>query len=152
MFTPHQLLVLRAAIQRIVPPDGSAVSAPDDEFPGGWEAGAGDYLLRQLAPEGDLHALAGLYAAGLDALDAEARALSPGGKGFADLDAPAQDALLARVEAGNVLTGAWPPDLEPALFFRRFAEHVAEGFYSDPGNGGNKNGVSWKMIGFEVRG
>jgi hypothetical protein len=27
-----------------------------------------------------------------------------------------------------------------------------EGFYGDPGNGGNRNAVSWHMIGFEVRG
>jgi hypothetical protein len=32
------------------------------------------------------------------------------------------------------------------------AEHCAEGFYSDPGNGGNHSESAWKMIGFEVRG
>jgi gluconate 2-dehydrogenase gamma chain len=30
--------------------------------------------------------------------------------------------------------------------------HTMEGFYSDPGNGGNRDAVSWKMIGFEVTG
>ena len=31
-------------------------------------------------------------------------------------------------------------------------EHCAEGFYSNPENGGNKDGIAWEMIGFEVRG
>jgi hypothetical protein len=31
-------------------------------------------------------------------------------------------------------------------------EHSAEGFYSDPGNGGNRDNIAWKMIGFEVTG
>jgi hypothetical protein len=42
--------------------------------------------------------------------------------------------------------------VEPALFFRRLVEHSMEGFYGDPGNGGNKNGAAWDMIGFRVRG
>lgn len=134
MLTEEQLAVLRAAVDRIV---------PLDDFPGGWEAGVGDYLQRQF--ERDLAPFIESYRAGLAALDAEAREST--GVGFADLEALWQDALLARVEAGKVAT-VWP--VEPEPFFRKLVEHAMEGFYSDPGNGGNRDGIAWKMIGFEV--
>ncbi len=133
--TELQLATLRALIDRIIPPD---------EYPGGWEAGAGEYLLRQLA--GDLAPLRAAYAAGLSALDAEAQAA--GAASFAAMPAEAQDALLGRVEAGQVAAD-WP--IDPAAFFRDAVAHAAEGFYGDPGNGGNCGGVAWQMIGYEVR-
>ena len=137
ILTVKQAEVLRAAMNRIIPPD---------DFPGGWDAGAGDYLMRQL-DGGDLAHFSEFYKNGLDALEDEARAAA--GTDFAQMDAPAQDALLTRIEADDV-TADWP--VEPSIFFRRLVEHTMEGFYGDPGNGGNREEVSWKMIGFEVRG
>lgn len=136
MLTETQHQTLAAVMDRLVPPD---------EFPGAWEAGAGEYLLRQFT--GDLQGDVPVYRLGLDALDAEARAARGGS--FVQLDIEAQDALLARVEAGNVTTD-WPEP--PARFFALVVRHTMEGFYADPGNGGNKNGVAWEMVGFEVRG
>jgi len=131
-FTADQQETLRAAIERII---------PADEFPSGWEAGAGDYLLRQLA--GDLQQFLPTYREGLDELDAEARAAF--GMPFAALTAEQQDLLLSRADfASGVLRN-------PGLlqrFFRLLVLHVAEGYYSDPGNGGNRNRVAWDMIGF----
>ena len=136
MLTAEQLAALRAVVDRIIPPD---------DWPGGWEAGVGDYLRRQFA--GDLQPALELYRAGLAALDAEAVAVA--GSPFAGLAAAAQDALLARIETGHVAT-PWP--IEPAAFFRLLVEHAMEGYYSDPGNGGNRDGVAWRMIGFKVAG
>jgi hypothetical protein len=136
MFNARQLATLQALVDRI---------SPADDFPSGWQAGVGDYLAGQF--ERDLRPQLERYRAGLDALDAEARAIA--GVGFVELDAAGQDALLGRVEAGQVQAD-WP--IDPAAFFRDAIEHAAEGFYSDPGNGGNRDGVSWRMIGFEVRG
>lgn len=123
---------LHSAIDRII---------PADDFPGGWEAGVGDYFAllwvrepRFLDPARH----------GLDALDAEAQATE--GAAFASLSPETQDALLARIEAGDVQTD-W---LLPADFFRRLVQQTMEGFYADPGNGGNKDGVAWRMIGYEV--
>jgi hypothetical protein len=135
IFTAPQLATLRALANRIIPPDA---------FPGGWEGGVEGYLRRQLA--GDLRHLVATYRAGLDALDAEARAM---GSPFAALSPAEQDRLLAQVEQGAV-AAPWPVD--PAEFFRVAVAHAAEGYYSDPGNGGNSNGAAWRMIGFEVRG
>jgi hypothetical protein len=135
MLSERQIVILEALVNRVIPPD-------DD--PGGWEAGVGDYLFKQF--ERDLKALVPVYALGLDALDAEAR---EAGQRFAELPVEVQDSLLWLVEAGEVRT-AWGVD--PVSFFRMVVDHCAEGFYADPGNGGNRDGVSWKMIGFEVSG
>jgi len=136
MLPPRQLEILEALVNRIIPAD-------DD--PGGWEAGVGDYLLRQF--ERDLKPQLQMYVLGLDALDSEARAVYT--ESFDRLPATKQDELLGHIEAGKVTT-LWVVD--PVVFFRMVVNHCAEGYYSDPGNGGNKDGVSWKMIGFEVRG
>jgi hypothetical protein len=131
-FTAHQTATLRAALDRIIPPD---------DFPGAWEAGVGEYLRRQFS--GALAPLVGEYEAGLDVLDSAARTAS--GRDFAALTEGEQDALLAAIE-----TGAHGPAL--AAFFATLVTHAIEGYYSDPGNGGNRDGVAWTMIGFEVRG
>jgi len=136
MLTEPQIAILQAVVNVVIPPD---------DFPGGWEAGVGDYLFRQF--ERDLKDLVSVYQHGLLAIDAEARAIS--GNTFADLTPNAQEALLLRIEQGTVQT-VWP--LEPAPFFALLVEHCAEGFYSDPDNGGNRGSVAWKMIGFEVTG
>ena len=136
MFDEQQQQTLHAAIDRII---------PADEFPGGVEAGVCDYLLRQLGA--DLAHMATDYARFVNALNAEAQAAQ--GMDFAALGEAQQDALLTWVEQGEVRTD-WP--IDPASFFAQFAEHCAEGFYSDPGNGGNRDGVSWRMIGYEVSG
>ena len=137
MLSDRQVEVLRAAVNRIIPPD---------EFPGRWEGGVGDYLFRQF--ERDLKDQVETYAQGLDLLDAEAQVVN--GKPFDELDAEAQDQLLTQIELGNVKT-AWT--VNPALFVQMLAEHCAEGYYSDPtNNGGNRDGIAWKMIGYEVSG
>jgi hypothetical protein len=136
MLTELQQAALRALVDRII---------PADDFPSGWQAGVGDYLAGQF--ERDLRPQLERYRAGLDALDAEAQAGT--GARFAELDAADQDALLRRIEVGAVSVG-WA--IDPAAFFHAAVEHAMEGFYSDPANGGNRDGISWRMIGFEVRG
>lgn len=137
LFTPEQLATLRAAVDRIIPPD---------EDPGGWEAGVGDYLVRQLT-HGDLQAQVALYREGLNALDTEAQTIF--NQPFAAVEPQQQDELLLLLEKGVIRT-LW--SVNPTIFFAVLADHCAEGYYSDPNNGGNHNSVSWKMIQFEVRG
>ena len=80
---------------------------------------------------------------GLDALEAEA--LSSAQANFAMLPTAEQDALLSRLEARQV-SHPWP--IDPARFFQTVIEHVIEGYYSDPGNGGNRGATAWRMIGY----
>lgn len=136
MLTEPQIAVLEAVVNTLIPPD---------DYPGGWDAGVGDYLFRQF--DRDLKDVVSIYVQGLTAIDAEAQAAS--GAGFAALTPDVREELLAKVEQGRVQT-AWP--VAPAVFFAMLVAHCAEGFYSDPGNGGNRDNVAWKMIGFEVTG
>ena len=132
MLPPAQLTTLHSLMERIIPPD---------EDPGAWDAGVGDYLARQF--NSDLRDYLPIYHAGLEALEAEA--LASAHTSFAALPVAEQDALLRRVEAGDVVH-PWP--IDPAKFFRSVVEHVVEGYYSDPGNGGNRDAAAWRMIGF----
>ena len=133
LWDPGVLLApLRAALDRVI---------PADEFPGAWAAGAGHYLLRQLA--GDAASLVPVITAGLRALESEAEARH--GTPFAALEVPQQDAVLADVEQGTVQT-AWT--VPPRAFFAALLSLANEGYYGDPGNGGNREMVSWRMIGY----
>lgn len=136
MLSQEQTTTLQAVVNRMIPPD---------DWPGGWEAGVGDYLFRQF--ERDLKSAVETYQQGLDALEAEAQAVYS--RSFAQLSEAQQDSLLMQIERGEVQT-EW--QVVPAAFINMLAHHCAEGFYSDPGNGGNRGEIAWQMIGFEVRG
>ena len=114
---------------------------PRDEWPGAVEAGALDYVMRQLS--GDLRNEATIVEQGLAALEAEAQERV--GRPLQDLDDEAMDAMLEAVERGEVRT-VWPVD--PAAWFTTVIHLVGEGFYADPANGGNRGAVSWSMIGY----
>ena len=116
-----QISVLRSAINRII---------PADDFPSGWDAGVGNFFAQLLTTETQyLFA----YQQGLNQIEAEAFLMFR--SKFAALEPEQQDILLARTEAD---------------FFNLLVSQTMEGFYSDPGNGGNKDRIAWKMIGFEV--
>ena len=131
--TEQQQQTLRTAVDRIIPPD---------DYPGAWQSGVGDYLARQF--EGDLRPVFDDYCTGLTALDAESLARFQ--QSFSKLSEADQDQALRLVEAGEVLT-TWA--VAPRDFFNLLMRTTAEGFYSEPEQGGNRNAVSWKMIGFE---
>lgn len=135
MLTSNHWSILRALMNRII---------PQDDFPDAWDAGVGNYLSRQF--ERDLRSQVEAYQLGLEALDAESQAFA--GKGFTELDTSVQDVILSRLEAGQV-TSSWL--VNPTEFFHMVIEHVMEGYYSDPGNGGNRDLIAWRMIGFEGR-
>ncbi len=116
--------LLRAAIDRIIPADAD---------PGALDLGTQNYVRAQLA--GDAKGHAGAIAAGLAELEQAAQ--SRFGSGFASLAGAERDELL-----GAVAGTAW---------FAALAELVAEGFYADPGNGGNRDAASWSMIGYQHR-
>ena len=136
MLTDHQLQILRAAMDTLI---------PADDYPGAWENGAGAYLVGQF--ERDLAHTVQEYRLGLEALDREAQTVY--NTGFALLSLPQRTALLAAIEDGNAVA-PWP--VPPMAFLAQLVNHTAEGYYSDPGQGGNPNCASWNMIGFHVTG
>ena len=79
---------------------------------------------------------------------ADAEAAARFGQSFASLTPNYQDEILAAVETGKV-AAAW--NTSPGEFFRLLVELTAEGYYSDPSSGGNRDRVSWKMVGFDPK-
>lgn len=134
MLEPRQLRTLQALVDTII---------PEDDYPGGWDAGVGDYLLRQL--ESDLAHCSSRYCEWLDALETESEKVFQ--RPFAKLELEARTALLEAIEEGDIKSN-WRVD--QAAFFAQIVEHCTEGFYADPGNGGNRDGIAWRMVGFEV--
>ena len=128
---------LRAVIDRII---------PEDDFPGALLADVETYVVRQLL--GDCAAEKEELTRGLLSLEAEANRHT--GLSFAALPPDRQDALLHAIESGRVST-TWSSTLPAAEFFNRMVNLAHEGFYADPGNGGNRDGVSWRMIGYHPR-
>ena len=133
MLTADHWNILHSMMNRII---------PQDDFPNAWDAGVGNYLSRQF--ERDLQYQVENYRLGLETLEAESQVYA--GKSFTQLDAPTQDMLLSRIETGQI-TLSW--SVNPTEFFHMVIAHVMEGYYSDPGNGGNFHLIAWQMMGFE---
>ena len=125
---------LRALVDRIV---------PADDFPSAWEAGAGEFLQALLS--GDLRARASDVESGLRIVDAEARARHVVTT-FADLGDEEQDALVTDLLAGRTRV-EWDA-VAADTFLTLVVSLTVQGFYGDPDNGGNRDGVSWDMIGY----
>ena len=115
---------------------------PPDDFPGAYEAGVGDYI-KQLF-QTDLAEHAEFFCAGIDAIDSEA--LATFNAPFAVLSRDQQISTLEGIESGAVHT-SWA--ISPARFFVMLVNVTAEGYYSDPQQGGNRDCASWVMTGFE---
>lgn len=116
--------VLRDVIDRIIPRDAD---------PSATDLGVDRYILQQMlagvVPDQDR------IRAGLEALSMAIR--EKGGHAEPKLDARELDGMLQ-----GAATAPW---------FQALIELAAEGYYADPGNGGNAGARSWAMIGYEHR-
>ena len=66
------------------------------------------------------------------------------GKSFRELTPDQQDTLLKGLEAGHVQIDG----VDGSVFFALILKDTKQGFFSDPVYGGNRDMVSWRMIGF----
>ena len=131
-FTLDEARTLASMVDQIIPPDQDAGAV--------W-AGVVNYVDRQLC--GPYEALQLVYRQGLGAVDQTSR--SAYGKIFANLEGPQQIELLHRLEDGKAPGAAWTL-LSSGEFFGYVVDHSMQGFYGDPRHGGNREGVSWKML------
>ncbi|MCZ2496674.1 gluconate 2-dehydrogenase subunit 3 family protein [Xylophilus sp. Kf1] len=156
-FTAPEWAFVQAAVARLIP--------ADDTGPGGIEAGAHEFIDRQMdeafghaaiwymqgpfaeaAPEFGYQGRMPpreVYRAGIAACDAHCKQTF-GGKVFAQLDPAQQDAVLKGMEGGSITF----ENVGAKTFFGFLLQNTKEGYLSDPIHGGNRNGVSWQMIGF----
>ena len=68
------------------------------------------------------------------------------GAAFVDLADTKQVELLSLMEQGRAPKEAWKQS-SSTKFFGLLVDHTMKGFYGDPRHGGNRDGVSWKMLG-----
>ena len=66
------------------------------------------------------------------------------GKRFSELDGEQRDAVLKGLESGAIAF----ENIESKVFFTQVLQNTMEGFFADPIYGGNRDMVSWKMLGF----
>jgi gluconate 2-dehydrogenase gamma chain len=121
-FTPAQAQTVDAICAQLI---------PADQDPGAKEAGVVHYIDLQLSKRFKKHRA--VYLQGLDAVDAAGR--SKFARRFVELTADQQ------VEVLNAVEEKFP------VFFDLIVTHARQGFYGDPRHGGNRNMVSWKMLG-----
>jgi gluconate 2-dehydrogenase gamma chain len=118
---------------------------PEDVYGGGaTEAGVIHYIDRQLIAVFDYDQL--IYQQGLSAL--QQSCLDLYGKRFEMLDHEIQLETLIKIEAGELSEDHWT-DSEQVGFFRLIRNHTMQGFYGSPRHGGNKNYMSYKMMGID---
>jgi len=106
---------------------------PADDFPGASQAGAVHYIDRQLARHYQIHR--GAYREGLGAIDQKCRRLF--GSAFADTTPDQQHQATLALEK------------DQRAFFELVRQHTMEGYYGSPRHGGNRDAVSWRMLGLD---
>lgn len=132
LFNESEGAILSALADQIV---------PADDTPGASGAQVLRFLDRQLARA--YSAFRSAYREGLASLDR--CALQTHGQGFAALAFTEQEALVERMEQGDLPREIWG-SLPPREFFGMVRSHVMQGYYGDPRHGGNRDRVSWRML------
>ena len=121
-FTAEEGQTVDAICERII---------PADHDPGAKEARAANYIDIQLTRPFKRYQK--VYRQGIAAVDAASR--KKFGQRFVELTAGQQTEVLTDIEKSF------------SAFFELILAHTRQGFYGDPRHGGNRNRVSWKMIG-----
>jgi gluconate 2-dehydrogenase gamma chain len=115
---------------------------PQDQDAGASWAGVVNFIDRQLC--GPYESLKTTYRQGLAGVDESSRAVY--GNVFADLDSFQEIDLLQKLEQGKASGDVWK-QISSSEFFGHLVDHTMQGYYGDPRHGGNREGVSWKMLG-----
>jgi gluconate 2-dehydrogenase gamma chain len=152
-FNDEEAAFIEAAVARLIPKDdqwGGALEAAvpnyiDKQLAGAW--GAGERLYRsgpwQPGTPSQGYQLpftpAELFRTALRAINKDL-AQTP----FAKMNPDEQDSYLKTLEADGKDLGG----VSSGLFFAHLWQSTVEGFFSDPVYGGNRDMVSWRMIGF----
>ncbi len=146
-FTIEEASLLDAIVEQII---------PADEWPGAKDAGCTNYIDKQLV--GPLARQQEKYRKGLAAIKTSCEVIYK--KPFEKLPWNVQTDFLKKMESGQ-LPGLikersaqtenidlWNDGLD-AEFFKLVRDHTMQGFYGSPRHGGNKNYVSYRMVGLD---
>jgi gluconate 2-dehydrogenase gamma chain len=117
---------------------------PADQDPGATQAGCTNFIDKQLV--GPYKRYQSAYRAGIAGVHQTAAAMF-GGR-FESLEWDKQTAVLKALESGKAPGVTWQNRSSPE-FFEMIRDHVMQGFYGSPRHGGNRDYVSYRMIGID---
>jgi gluconate 2-dehydrogenase gamma chain len=154
--TATEAAFLGAAYDTIIPADHLSPSGSDcglvvfidRQLAGAWGSGARLYRSGPFVPgkpeQGYQLSLTprGYFGAGIAAANDWARKTY--GKDFDRLAPADREAALKTLESGKAELG----DVNGRQFFEAVLQSAMEGFFADPMYGGNRNKVSWRMVGY----
>src|SRR5579859_3708081 len=121
---PRHALILSSLCDQII---------PADDFPGASQAGVVTYIDRQLARHYRIHQH--VYRDGLEHADELSR--QKFNHSFPEASASQQHDIVLVLEKEN------------RPFFDLLRQHTMEGYYGSPRHGGNREAVSWRMLGLD---
>jgi gluconate 2-dehydrogenase gamma chain len=135
-FTPEEASCVIALCEQII---------PEDEHGGGaTEAGVIHYIDRQLVAVFDYDQV--IYQRGIDAL--ESTCLELYSKRYEQLPQEVQLSMAEQMEKGELAGEDWE-GVGQQRFFRLVTAHTMQGFYGAPRHGGNRNYMSYRMMGLD---
>jgi gluconate 2-dehydrogenase gamma chain len=135
-FSDEEALCVIALAEQII---------PEDEHGGGaTEAGVIHYIDRQLVAVFNYDQL--IYQQGISALQNSCLELH--GRRFEKLDKESQYSLCTGMEERTLPEEHWG-DLDQGRFFSLLIAHTMQGFYGSPRHGGNKDYMSYRMMGLD---
>lgn len=133
-FTKDEAACVVALCEQIIP--------GDEKYGGATDAGVIFYIDRQLT--GYFKDDASVYRENLEKL--QAYCSSEFGKRFQDLPPDKQIDIMKMMERNKIDPGIWD---KPSGFFQLIRSHTMQGFYGSPIHGGNKDYMSFDMLGLE---
>jgi gluconate 2-dehydrogenase gamma chain len=134
-FAEEEISLLDSFVEQII---------PSDDFPGARWANVSNFIDKQLDSYYKSHQVT--YREGLSAF--AKTVIQMRGKKFEDLSFSDQTAILENMESGDFAGDYWK-EHSPGEFFNLVRQHALQGFYGSPGHGGNRDYISYKMLGLD---
>jgi gluconate 2-dehydrogenase gamma chain len=131
----EEITLLDAIVEQII---------PTDDFPGGKWANVSNFIDKQLDTYYRKHQPA--YREGLAAFEKTVNQMT--GKKFEELLFDEQTSILEKMETGEFQGDYWK-DHPAASFFDMVRQHTLQGFYGSPLHGGNREYISYRMLGLD---
>jgi len=134
-FTDAEAKVVIALAEQII---------PADQDPGATDAGVIHFIDRQLVSY--YRHLQDIYRSAIAGVQETSQWMFK--KAFEELQSSEQIAVMVALEDGTAQGETWKKQ-SPQAFFELIRQHSLQGFYGSPRHGGNKNYVSYRMIGLD---
>jgi gluconate 2-dehydrogenase gamma chain len=134
-FTDAEAMLVDAIAEQIIPPD---------EWPGGKDSGATNFIDKQLV--GPYKRYQEVYRKGLSAIQESCNVIYQ--KKFEELPWDEQTIFLEKMESGLMKESTWAGGFDKE-FFGLIRDHSMQSYYGSQIHCGNKNKMSYRMIGLD---